>query len=231
TTYLLEEIFQMNGEKTGLIGTIQMKIGHQSYPIDNTTPDSLFLQRAFKEMNDKNVNRAIMEVSSHALDLGRVYGSDFQIAVFTNLSQDHLDYHKDMDDYLRAKSLLFAQLGNNYDTHQRKFAVINEDDTTQSLLKRSTAQHILTYGYKNNADIMAKNVRLDAQGTTFMMETPLGHVEIKSGLIGLFNVYNMLAAAAAAIASEVPLQVIKEALDQTKGVSGRFEPVNEGQNY
>jgi UDP-N-acetylmuramoyl-L-alanyl-D-glutamate--2,6-diaminopimelate ligase len=230
-TYLLEEIFQTNGEKTGLIGTIQMKIGEQTYAIDNTTPDSLFLQRAFKKMNEKNVNRAIMEVSSHALDLGRVYGTDFQVAVFTNLSQDHLDYHKDMGDYLRAKSLLFAQLGNNYDTDHPKFAIINADDETQDLLKRSTAQYVLTYGHENQADILAKNVRLDAQGTAFTMETPIGKVEVNSRLIGLFNVYNMLAAAAAAIASGVSLQVIKNAFEQTKGVSGRFEPVNEGQNY
>lgn len=230
-TYLLEEIFQLNKEKTGVIGTIQMKIGDESFPIANTTPDALYLQRAFYEMKEKAVERAIMEVSSHALDLGRVYGSDFDVAIFTNLSQDHLDYHKNMDDYLRAKSLLFAQLGNSYNEDSKKFAIINEDDPSRDLLKRSTAQHILTYGCKHKADVMAKNIQLNAQGTSFVMETPIGSTTIHSRLIGMFNVYNMLASAAAAIASGISLQVIKEALEKTKGVSGRFEPVNAGQNY
>lgn len=230
-TYLLEEIFQMNREKTGVIGTIQMKIGEKSFPIANTTPDSLYLQRAFYQMKESNVERAIMEVSSHALDLGRVYGNDFDIAVFTNLSQDHLDYHENMDDYLRAKSLLFAQLGNSYGDNHPKFAIINEDDPSSDLLKRSTAQHIMTYGCEKKADVMAKHIQLDAQGTSFVMETPLGIVEIRSQLIGMFNVYNLLASAATAIASGVSLETVKQALEQTKGVSGRFEPVNVGQNY
>src|SRR5699024_10412246 len=119
-----------------------MKIGDESYPVNNTTPDALFLQQTFKQMADERVETGIMEVSSHALDLGRVYGCDFDIAVFTNLSQDHLDYHKDMDDYLRAKSLLFAQLGNTYDEDRKKFAIVNEDDPHSELLKRSTAQNL-----------------------------------------------------------------------------------------
>src|SRR5699024_8717047 len=111
TSYLLEKIFLLHGEKTGLIGTIQMKIGDDAYEVKNTTPDALHLQRSILEMIREQVDIVMMEVSSHALDLGRVYGSDFDIAVFTNLSQDHLDYHKDMEDYLRAKTLLFTSLG------------------------------------------------------------------------------------------------------------------------
>src|SRR5690625_745546 len=106
-TYLLETIFEKHKKKTGLIGTIQMIIGEEVYPINNTTPDSLELQSDFKKMVDAGVEQAIMEVSSHALDQGRVFGCDYEIAIFTNLSQDHLDYHESMDDYLRAKSLLF----------------------------------------------------------------------------------------------------------------------------
>jgi len=230
-TYLLESIFNSNKQKTGVIGTIQLKIGDQSYPVANTTPDALFLQRAFHKMKEDHVDQAIMEVSSHALDLGRVYGNDFDIAVFTNLSQDHLDYHKDMDDYLRAKSLLFAQLGNSYEEGKEKFAIINEDDSSSDLLKRSTAQNILTYGCKHAADVMAKEIHLDAHGTSFTMETPAGTTKVKSNLIGMFNVYNMLAASAAAISCGVPIDTIKNALERTKGVSGRFEPVNEGQSY
>ncbi|MFC0301509.1 UDP-N-acetylmuramoyl-L-alanyl-D-glutamate--2,6-diaminopimelate ligase [Virgibacillus soli] len=223
-TYLLEKIFQEHNKKTGIIGTIQLKIGDEVFDIQNTTPDALTLQKVFSEMVEKDVEQVIMEVSSHALDQGRVYGCDYDIAVFTNLSQDHLDYHKDMADYLRAKSLLFAQLGNTYGEHE-KFAVINADDTSASLLEKSTAQQILTYACEEDADIKAENIRLHLTGTTFDLKTPVGTIEINSSLIGLFNVYNMLAASGAAIAAHVPLSTIKLALEHLTGVNGRFESV------
>lgn len=230
-TYILEAIFKQMKKKTGIIGTIQMKIGEEIFPIVNTTPDALFLQKAFKQMVDEHVNIGIMEVSSHALDMGRVHGSDFDIAIFTNLSQDHLDYHKNMDDYLRAKSLLFAQLGNTYNKDKKKFAIINEDDKSANLLKKSTAQPYLTYGCRNKAQVMATNIELDAAGTRFTLNTPFGNIPVKSRLIGMFNVYNMLAAASAALVSNVALSVIKQALAAMKGVSGRFEPVDRGQSF
>ncbi|WP_106497711.1 UDP-N-acetylmuramoyl-L-alanyl-D-glutamate--2,6-diaminopimelate ligase [Lentibacillus sp. Marseille-P4043] len=230
-TYLLETIFKQFKKKTGVIGTIQMKIGDDSYPVKNTTPDALFLQKVFDQMVKDNVETGIMEVSSHALDQGRVFGCEFDIAIFTNLSQDHLDYHKDMDDYLRAKSLLFAQLGNTYNDKQKKFAVINQDDPVSKILKRSTAQHVLTYGCKNEAQIMATDIQLDVTATNFILKTPIGEIAIKSKLIGMFNVYNMLAASAAAIAANIPLTTIKTALENITGVSGRFEPVLAGQSF
>ncbi|WP_339227604.1 UDP-N-acetylmuramoyl-L-alanyl-D-glutamate--2,6-diaminopimelate ligase [Oceanobacillus sp. FSL K6-2867] len=230
-TYLLDEIFKQQTKKTGVIGTIQLKIGEEIYPISNTTPDSLSLQRTFHKMLDEGVDQAIMEVSSHALDMGRVHGCDYDIAIFTNLSQDHLDYHSDLQDYLRAKSLLFAQLGNSYDEMNRKFAILNADDEASNLLKRSTAQHVMTYGCHHEATVMAKDIHLDAAGTSFTLTSPLGDIEISSRLIGMFNVYNMLAASTAAIAANVSLTMIKTALEQIEGVNGRFEPVAEGQNY
>lgn len=180
-TYLLEAIFKKHNNKTGLIGTIQMKIGDDVFEAKNTTPDSLSLQRSFHQMVSQNVKTALMEVSSHALDLGRVYGCDFDIAVFTNLSQDHLDYHSSMDDYLRAKSLLFAQLGNRYDKSRPKFAVINQDDPSHSVIKKSTSQSVLTYGIDVQADVFAKSVILDANGSRFKLTTPIGDVPIKIG--------------------------------------------------
>lgn len=230
-TYLLEKIFNTDKKKTGLIGTIQMKIGENTFSTQNTTPNALELQRFFKKMVDEDVEQAIMEVSSHALDLGRVHGCDYDVAIFTNLSQDHLDYHKDMDDYLRAKSLLFSQLGNNFNQEKQKFAIINADDSYADLLKRSTAQHILTYSCRQGADVIAKDIQLEASGTSFLLVTPVGEVKIKSKLIGKFNVYNMLAATGAAIAKNVSLDVIKEALESINGVDGRFEVVDEGQNF
>lgn len=230
-TYLLEKIFNIHQKKTGVIGTIQLKIGDDTYPLSNTTPDALHLQKIFAKMRKEEVDQAIMEVSSHALDLGRVYGCDYDIAIFTNLSQDHLDYHTDMQDYLRVKSLLFAQLGNSYDSESKKFAVINEDDSSSNLLKHSTAQHILTYGCKNEATVMAEAIKLEATGTIFELKSPVGNITIKSRLIGMFNVYNMLAASTAAIAANVPLSAIKTALESIQGVDGRFEPVVAGQNF
>ncbi|WP_099157991.1 UDP-N-acetylmuramoyl-L-alanyl-D-glutamate--2,6-diaminopimelate ligase [Virgibacillus ndiopensis] len=230
-TYLLETIFQQLQMKTGIIGTIQLKIGKETFSVPNTTPDALFLQKTFNRMKDQGVSVAIMEVSSHALDMGRVYGCEFDIAIFTNLTQDHLDYHKNMDDYLHAKSLLFAQLGNTYDNRRKKFAVINRDDPYYEKIKKSTAQHVITYGYKHDAQVKARNVKLDSLKTSFTLATPNGDVTVNSRLIGMFNVYNMLAASAAAIVSGVPLSVIKNALETIPGVSGRFESVQVGQSF
>ncbi|OZU90410.1 UDP-N-acetylmuramoyl-L-alanyl-D-glutamate--2,6-diaminopimelate ligase [Virgibacillus indicus] len=230
-TYLLEEIYNHFQKKTGVIGTIQMKIDNKTYPVSNTTPDALSLQKSFQLMVNEGVEQAIMEVSSHALDLGRVYGCDFDIAVFTNLSQDHLDFHKNIDDYLRAKSLLFAQLGNTYDDSKQKFAIINADDLSSDLIKKSTAQHIVTYGCRSEAQIMAEEINIDADGTAFKLITPVGELQISSKLIGMFNVYNMLAASAAAIAGKVPLKIIKTALENINGISGRFESIAENESF
>lgn len=230
-TYLLESIFNQYKLKTGLIGTIQMKIGQESYPVNNTTPDALFLQKTFDQMIAANVDKAIMEVSSHALDMGRANGCDFDIAVFTNLSQDHLDYHKNMDDYLHAKSLLFAQLGNTYNDQNKKYAIINEDDSNSAVLKRSTAQHVVTYGCINESQVMAIDINLEVNKTAFTMKTPVGSVQVNTKLIGMFNVYNMLAASATAISAGVPIQIIKDALEAIKGVSGRFESVDDNQPF
>ena len=230
TTYLVDRICREHAQKTALIGTIQMKIGDTSYPIKNTTPDALSLQRAFKEMVDENIDVAMMEVSSHALDLGRVYGCDFDIALFTNLSQDHLDYHTDMNDYLRAKTLLFTGLGNSYNG-KLKYAILNADDAHSEKIRQSTAQAILTYGIEANADIMAKNIHYELKKTTFTLVTPNDEVTITSQLIGKFNIYNMLAAASIAYALQIPIETVKAALESMPGVDGRFEQVLVGQKY
>ncbi|WP_074597456.1 UDP-N-acetylmuramoyl-L-alanyl-D-glutamate--2,6-diaminopimelate ligase [Sediminibacillus halophilus] len=230
-TYLLEAIFKEQRKKTGLIGTIQMKMEDDCFDVKNTTPDSLFLQRSFQQMVNRKIDTVFMEVSSHALDLGRVYGCDFDIAVFTNLSQDHLDYHESMEDYLHAKSLLFSQLGNRYDEKKPKFAVVNKDDPHSKMLIKSTSQPVITYGIEKQADIQAIDVKLDANGSTFLLKTFDEEVRITSKLMGNFSVYNMLAAASAALCTGIPLHTIKRALESTTGVSGRFEPVNLGQPF
>ncbi|WP_226578483.1 UDP-N-acetylmuramoyl-L-alanyl-D-glutamate--2,6-diaminopimelate ligase [Halobacillus litoralis] len=230
-TYLLDEIFHMHKKKTGIIGTIQVKIGDRTFPVKNTTPDALTLQKYFHQMRQARVNQAVMEVSSHALDQGRVYGCDFDIAVFTNLTRDHLDYHENFDDYLRAKSLLFAQLGNGYNKDREKFAVINKDSPVAKKFIKSTSQGLLTYGIYEEADIKAEDYTMSETGTSFVMSTPIGSVNINSPLMGLFSIYNMLAAAGAAVLAGVPLKTIQRSFEQTKGVRGRFEPVRQGQDF
>lgn len=230
TTYLLEKIFQKHKQNTGIIGTIQLKIGNESKMIKNTTPDALELQTYFAEMVAKNVDIAFMEVSSHALDLGRVYGCDFDVALFTNLSQDHLDYHENMEKYLDAKTLLFTGLGNSYNDRQ-KVAILNADDPNSETIARRTMQPIVTYGIRNDAHIMAKQIDYTLTSTTFTVTTPRGEFTINSQLNGLFNVYNMLAAISVAYTQLVPLETIKVALEEMTGVDGRFERVDVGQDY
>jgi len=230
TTYLLESIFQKHRHRTGIIGTIQLKIGNESEPVKNTTPNALELQTYFHRMVEENVDIAFMEVSSHALDLGRTYGCDFDVAVFTNLSQDHLDYHETMENYLDAKTLLFTGLGNRYSDRQ-KFAVINADDPNSEKIMKRTMQPIVTYGIKNYAHIKAKEITYSLTNTHFTVKTPKGEIEIDSRLIGQFNVYNMLAAIAASYVLNVPLTTIKQALEEVSGVDGRFERVDCGQDF
>lgn len=230
-TYLLDEIFQKNKQKTGVIGTIQMKILNKRIPVSNTTPEAAFLQKGFREMINSGVDTAIMEVSSHALEMGRVNGCDFDIAVFTNLSQDHLDYHADMESYFLAKSRLFQQLGNQYRVNHPKFAVINQDDKYSEKFMAATTQPVITYGIETDADVRATHLQLNANGTSFQLETFKGNIHISSKLMGKFSVYNMLAAVATSLLAQIPLETIRAALEETAGVNGRFEPVQIGQSY
>ncbi|GIN83801.1 UDP-N-acetylmuramoyl-L-alanyl-D-glutamate--2,6-diaminopimelate ligase [Heyndrickxia sporothermodurans] len=231
TSHLIDQIFQDAGEKTGLIGTMYMKIGDQILETKNTTPDSMTLQKTFRQMVDSNVKSAIMEVSSHALDQGRVYGCDYDVAVFTNLTQDHLDYHHTMEEYRRAKSLLFSQLGNTYNHEHPKFAVLNIDDPASAKIKKETAAHIISYGIDHNADFYASKIQMSASGTTFTLSSPEGVHEINIKLIGKFSIYNVLAAIAAAYVSQIPLKEIIQSIESVKGVAGRFELVNGGQDF
>ncbi|MGJ7922494.1 UDP-N-acetylmuramoyl-L-alanyl-D-glutamate--2,6-diaminopimelate ligase [Neobacillus sp. LXY-4] len=231
TSHLIEKILADSGVKTGLIGTMYTKIGEQKYETKNTTPESLTLQKTFRKMIDVQVEAAVMEVSSHALDLGRVHGCDFDIAVFTNLTQDHLDYHQTMDEYKRAKGLLFSQLGNSFDHHSPKYAILNGDDEASAAYEKATAAHVFTYGIDQQADVRATNISMDASGTKFELITPMGIEQVSIQLVGKFNVYNVLASVATALVYGLPLQQIIASLEEVKGVSGRMELVDEGQSY
>ncbi|PLR97381.1 UDP-N-acetylmuramoyl-L-alanyl-D-glutamate--2,6-diaminopimelate ligase [Bacillus sp. T33-2] len=231
TSHLIDKIFSDAGQNTGLIGTMYTKIGSQLYEVKNTTPESLTLQKTFRQMVDEGVQTAVMEVSSHALVHGRVHGTDYDVAVFTNLTQDHLDYHKTMDEYRRAKGLLFSQLGNAFSHDRPKFAVLNADDPASEEYQQSTSAHILTYGIDNHADLRAVNIQMSASGTTFDLISPFGSRRITLQLIGKFSVYNVLASIGTAMVLGIPLDQTIASIESVKGVAGRFELVDAGQDF
>ncbi|RSL31342.1 UDP-N-acetylmuramoyl-L-alanyl-D-glutamate--2,6-diaminopimelate ligase [Salibacterium salarium] len=230
TSHLIDAILKENDKKTGLIGTMYTKIGEIESETVNTTPESLPLQQLFSDMVAEEVDTCVMEVSSHALDLGRVRGCAFNTAVFTNLTPEHLDYHGTMDAYKQAKGLLFAQLGNTYDGPV-KTAVLNGDDPASTDYKRMTSVPVLTYGMSQHNDIHARKMKMTPGGSFFELVTPWGDRTLRLSLVGRFSVYNALAAAAACLAEGLELNTIVSALERVTGVRGRFEPVDAGQSF
>jgi UDP-N-acetylmuramoyl-L-alanyl-D-glutamate--2,6-diaminopimelate ligase len=231
TSVLLEQVMKGLGQKTGLIGTMYNKVIDRKIETKNTTPDSLTLQGIFNEMKTEGVQTAVMEVSSQALQMGRVHGCDFDIAVFSNLTQDHLDYHHTMENYRASKQLLFAQLGNDFEALKNKFAILNADDEASKYMREATPAQILTYGIKNEADVRATNIQLSLKGTKFTVESIFGNFEVNAKLMGMFNVYNLLAAISVCFALEIPTEDILKTIEKVPGVNGRFEAINEGQDF
>ena len=222
-THLLQKIVEKSGEKCGLIGTLGYKISSEDtyHEAKHTTPQAPELQRDFKKMLDLGVKNVMMEVSSHALEQNRTGCCAFNGAVLTNLTQDHLDYHITMNNYFEAKAILFKSLEDG------AFAVINKDDEYAQkfidVTKKGTK--IYTYGVKNKANVTAKNIEFSIHGATFECDTPKGNITLKLQLNGMFSVYNALAALTAGIAMGIELDIIKNALEETPSVAGRFEIV------
>lgn len=231
TTHLIDKILRDQAKKTGLIGTIHMRIGDVTEDVKNTTPDVLELQHSFQRMRDIGSEYAIIEASSHALEMGRLRGCNVHTAVFTNLTQDHLDYHQTMENYRFAKSLLFAQLGNLYDVKMMKTAVLNQDDQAAQFFAAVTPARVITYGIEREADVRAKEIQITSRGTSFLVRSFAGTIRMNLQLIGKFNVYNALAATAVALAEGIPLAEIKRSLEAVQGVNGRFEAVALGQDF
>ncbi|MFB9325426.1 UDP-N-acetylmuramoyl-L-alanyl-D-glutamate--2,6-diaminopimelate ligase [Paenibacillus aurantiacus] len=233
TTYLIERILQDAGHAPGVIGTVERRFAGQSHPMARTTPEALELQRYLAQMRDAGTDYCAMEVSSHALEQGRVKGCRFRTAVFTNLTQDHLDYHGSMERYAQAKGLLFSRLGNEYGTEEsdRAYAVLNADDAASETFAKMTAAEVITYGVDSPADVRATDIRITAHGTSFRVETFQGSSDITLQMAGKFNVYNALAAIAAALLENVALPQIKASLESLPGVPGRVEAVQAGQPF
>jgi len=224
TTYLLESIFKKAGWNAGVIGTINYRFGQKTTPAPNTTPESLDLQRILWEMVSEGTSHVIMEVSSHGLDLDRVFGCQFDGVVFTNLTSEHLDYHKTLKQYFESKKKLFSDhLVKS--RKERRFAVTNHDDPRGEEMVKGIDLPVIRYGLTPSCDVTADRVTSSFEGLFCRIKTPKGDLSIHSKLAGNFNLYNILAAMAVGTAMEIPLETLKEGVEGLEGVSGRFEKV------
>ena len=226
TTYLVKSIIEAAGHKTGLLGTIDYRIGDRVYPAPNTTPESLDLQRLLSEMAECGADYCVMEVSSHALTLGRTAGCVFTGAAFTNLTQDHLDFHTTMDAYYQAKLLLFTGLSSG------AWAIINIDDARGVEITRKTRAQVITTGFSEQANVRPLGtIRHGIAGLSFDAVSPSGTVPVESALVGRHNVYNILTAIGIGASLGLSAEVIGRGLKNMKAVPGRMEKVDNGQPY
>ncbi|MFI4991177.1 MAG: UDP-N-acetylmuramoyl-L-alanyl-D-glutamate--2,6-diaminopimelate ligase [Solirubrobacterales bacterium] len=229
TAYLVRALLEAVGEQCGLLGTVSSIVGGQQRAVTRTTPEAIDLQAVFAEMLDGGDGACAIEVSSHALELGRADATHFAVAIFTNLTQDHLDFHDTMEDYFLAKRRLFTE-------HQPLHSVINVADPYGVRLA-AEIDGAVTFaaqapgGEPIAADYVAENLRFDFAGTSFRLSTAAGERELRLPLPGRFNVANALAALAAAHALGAELEPLLEALQRGVRVPGRFEPVEEGQDF
>jgi UDP-N-acetylmuramoyl-L-alanyl-D-glutamate--2,6-diaminopimelate ligase len=230
TSYLLESILLEAGVRPGIIGTINYRFSGKTWEAPVTTPESLDLMKILKNMTDAGVSHVVMEVSSHALDQGRVRECPFRVAIFTNISRDHLDYHQSMDAYFNAKSRLFRDLSRKSSIEGGVCAVINGDDPKGMEISRLTDSPILIYGLGRNCDVRADHIQATKDGLRARLTTPAGHTDIHSHLIGDFNIYNILAATAGALCLEIGLKSIASGIAGLKGVPGRLEMVKNGRS-
>ena len=226
TTSLVDAILKASGAKTGLFGTIAYHTPIGDYPAPNTTPESLDLQGFLAEIRDAGGRYGVLEASSHSLAMDRVWGCHFAVAVFTNLTREHMDYHKTFDDYFAAKLRLFEGTGaGTPDT-----AVLNIDDEYGKRLA-GLAKNAVTYGLNSGAQLTTKKFHLTFSGLSFTAQTPDGKIDIESLLVGRINVYNILAAIGAAQALGLSNEVIAAGIRNLNNVSGRFQPIALGQPF
>jgi len=219
TTYLAKSILDTAGKTSGLLGTIRHFDGENWIKAENTTPESLDIIQILAKLVHKRIEYCVLEVSSHGLELGRVFDLRFQIGVFTNLTQDHLDFHKTLEAYKQAKLKLFTGLDQN------AIAVVNRDDAVSDEIKRNTKSRVIFYGLKNQAEIMAKILNLSANVTSVMLQVEGKEIRIDLRLIGSHNVYNLMAAAGVGIACQIPLDTIKAGIEKIRVIPGRLEPI------
>lgn len=232
TAHMIDALFRDRGEITGLIGTVGCRIGQTSCPSPATTPEAVELQELMSRMAAAGASRVTMEVSSHALAQDRVTGCRFSAAVMTNITGEHLDFHRTFEDYLEAKTKLFARLGwPDGGRNGPRVAVLNADDPYCDYVGRWSAGQKITYGIDNPADVRGTGIKPGPEGLTFKVESFAGSLEMRLRLRGRFNVYNALAATALGLAEGLDLPQIAASLARFGGVPGRFELVEAGQDY
>jgi UDP-N-acetylmuramoyl-L-alanyl-D-glutamate--2,6-diaminopimelate ligase len=226
TTSVLDSMVKASGAKTGLFGTIAYHTPLGDYPAPNTTPESVDLQGFLAEIRDARGEYAVLEASSHSLAMDRLWGCHFTAAVFTNLTREHMDYHRNFEDYFEAKRKLFSGTG----SEPPDFAILNADDEWSGKLS-GLAKNTLTYGLHSNADLTTRKFNLTFEGLAFTAKTPNGKVEVRSTLVGRINVYNLLAAIGAAQALGLTNETIEAGIRNLGSVSGRFQRIDHGQPF
>ncbi len=226
TTYFMESVLNTLNRKTGVIGTVEIRLNGKKVPVHlatSTTPDTIELNELFKTMAESRADDVIMEVSSHSLELKKVEGMDFDVAIFTNLTQDHLDFHGTMENYASAKAKLFTMA---------KKGVINIDDKWSGTILEAATCPVLTFGIDNKADIRAVNIEYFMDKTTFDVEIKGSSYSFELHVPGRFSVYNALGVIGAALVMDIPPEKIQQGINSIKGVPGRIQnvPNNKGFN-
>lgn len=229
TTNILRTLLTRTGHKVGLIGTINVMIGDEVRTSHNTTPDVVDLQKMLYEMVENHCDTCVMEVSSHALALDRVAGIEYDTAVLTNITQDHLDFHKTMENYREAKALLFTRLHEG--TKPNKTAVFNTDDPSSAIIMPRVKTKIMTYGKGKDNDVYPLTFHVAASHMELNLQTPVGEMDLKLHITGEFNVYNVMGSICAAIAEGLTREDIIRGLDDFAGVPGRFQLIHAGQPF
>lgn len=226
-THLLQSILSSAGHKTGILGTLYAKIGDNIRDLGHTTPEAPDIEAFLADCLRAGAEYVVMEVSSHALAFARTAALDFHAAVFTNLTQDHLDYHQNMEDYLTAKLLLFRQV----QQLPGSYCVVNQDDEHAEAFIKAAAVPAVTYGRQPGTVVRAADIRYDLSGSSFTLNYKEKSYPVNLQLIGNFSVYNALAALAVLLTEKLPPEIITQAISRIQGVPGRFEAVRAGQDF
>jgi UDP-N-acetylmuramoyl-L-alanyl-D-glutamate--2,6-diaminopimelate ligase len=230
-TYLCKAVLEAAGRHVGIIGTVAYHIGSERLTASHTTPGAIELQSLLTRMLEAGLDSVVMEVSSHALALDRTVGCEFDVAIYTNLTQDHLDFHANMEDYFKAKLRLFTELRAGGAKARPKRVIVNVDDPRGHLVCGASAVPVWTYSVERQSDIRAEEISLSLAGSSFTAVTPAGRFPVTSCLVGEHNVYNVLAAIGVGLHEGLTPETIREGIGKVASVPGRFERVEEGQDF
>ncbi|MBM2827255.1 MAG: UDP-N-acetylmuramyl-tripeptide synthetase [Dehalococcoidia bacterium] len=233
TTFLTSALLEAGGHKTGFMSTVAIKVGSDTWHNESgqTTQEAPEVQELLARMSAADVGYAVVETSSHALALDRVTGCEYDVAVVTNVSSDHLDFHGTQEEYLRAKARLFRMVGESMDKGVPKVSVLNADDKSYGYLAKDACGRVITYGIQNQAQVMAKNLVCQGLSSRFTLVAPEGQASVSLPMPGEYNVYNCLAAVSVALSQGVSMKAIKERLEAGVVVPGRMERVDVGQPF